>query len=136
MGEQGPPGPRTGEVTYVRWGRTTCPNTTGTELVYAARAVGSYYTHEGGSNDYLCLPDEPQYLAYKPGTQANPLHGVEYCTSANQPLKLHAMIKSTFVLVWTYMHGKGSFCGLDCRFGGGFLWPRPERASWTGTFMR
>ena len=25
-GPQGPPGPRSGGVTYVRWGRTTCPN--------------------------------------------------------------------------------------------------------------
>ena len=33
MGEQGPPGPSSGGVTYVRWGRTTCPNTARTELV-------------------------------------------------------------------------------------------------------
>ena len=41
---------------------------------------------KGGSSDYLCLPDEPKYLVYKPGTQATPLHGVEYCSSVNQPL--------------------------------------------------
>ena len=29
----GPPGPSSGGVTYVGWGNTTCPNTTGTELV-------------------------------------------------------------------------------------------------------
>ena len=81
MGEQGPPGPRSGGVTYVRWGRTTCPDTNGTELVYAGRAAGSHFTHKGGTNDYLCLPEEPQYLAYKPGVQGHsPIHGAEYET--------------------------------------------------------
>ena len=48
MGEQGPPGPSSGGVTYVRRGRTACPNTTGTELVYAGRAAGSHYSQKGG----------------------------------------------------------------------------------------
>ena len=87
MGEQGPPGPRTGGVTYVRWGRTTCPNTTGTELVYAGRAAGTYYSQKGGTNDYLCLPETPEYLAYKPGVQGDsPIHGAEYHTWDNRPL--------------------------------------------------
>ena len=40
-GEQevaGPPGPRNGGVVYTRWGKTSCPNISGTELVYAGRA--------------------------------------------------------------------------------------------------
>ena len=53
MGEQGLPGPSSGGVTYVRWGRTTCPNTTGTEVVYSGRAAGSYYNQKGGTNDYF-----------------------------------------------------------------------------------
>ena len=40
-GAQGPPGPRSGGVTYIRWGRTTCPDTEETELVYAGRAAGT-----------------------------------------------------------------------------------------------
>ena len=32
-GAQGSPGSRSGGVTYIRWGRTTCPDTEGTELV-------------------------------------------------------------------------------------------------------
>ena len=87
MGEQGPPGSSSGGVTYVRWGRTTCPNTTGTELVYAGRAAGSSYGQKGGTNDYLCLPEQPQYLMYKPGVQGyNPIHGAEYQTLNYQPL--------------------------------------------------
>ena len=87
MGEQGAPGPSSGGVTYVRWGRTTCPNTTGTELVYAGRAAGSHFQQKGGTNDYLCLPEEPEYLAYKPGVQGeSPIHGAEYETWDNRPL--------------------------------------------------
>ena len=87
MGEQGPPGPSSGGVTYIRWGRTTCPNTAGTELVYAGRAAGTHYNQKGGTNDYLCLPEEPQYLEYKPGVQGvSPIHGAEYQTSNYQPL--------------------------------------------------
>ena len=87
MGEQRPPGPSSGGVTYVRWGRTTCPNTTGTELVYKGKPAGSYYSQKGGTSDYLCLPEEPQYLAYGPGVHAHsPIHGVEYHTEDNQPL--------------------------------------------------
>ena len=81
VGEQGPPGPRSGGVTYVRWGRTTCPNTAGTELVYAGRAAGSSSGSTGGPNQYLCLPEEPQYGDNKTRQQEvqnSPLHGVEY----------------------------------------------------------
>ena len=87
MGEQGPPGPSSGGVTYVRWGRTTCPNTTGTELVYAGRAAGSYYNQNGGTSDHLCLPEDPQYSTYKPGVQGDsPIHGAEYHSWDNRPL--------------------------------------------------
>ena len=86
-GAQGPPGPRSGGATYIRWGRTTCPDTEGTELVYAGRAAGSHYQTKGGTSDYLCLPDEPQYLNYKRGVQRNsPLHGAEYDVFVNEPL--------------------------------------------------
>ena len=44
QGYGGPPGPSGqsgGGVVYTRWGRTTCPNITGTSLVYSGRAGGS-----------------------------------------------------------------------------------------------
>ena len=78
-GEQGAPGPSSGGVTYIRWGQATCPDTPGTELVYSGRAAGTHYTTQGGTSDYLCLPDTPQYLDYCPGVQGNsPIHGAEY----------------------------------------------------------
>ena len=49
-GEQGPCGPMTGGVTFVRWGRTTCPNVEGTELVYKGRVAGSHYRTSGGGS--------------------------------------------------------------------------------------
>ena len=55
-GEQevaGAPGPRNGGVVYTRWGKTSCPNVSGTQLVYAGRAGGSWYAHTGGGTNYL-----------------------------------------------------------------------------------
>ena len=40
-GPRGPPGPSSGGVVYTRWGRTVCPNTPGTELVYAGTTGGT-----------------------------------------------------------------------------------------------
>ena len=80
-GLQGPPGPTTGGVTYVRWGRTTCPSTPGTELVYTGRAAGTSYNTQGGTSDYLCLPEQPEYLNFLAGTTGHsPIHGAEYQT--------------------------------------------------------
>ena len=78
-GPQGAPG--IAGVTYVRWGRTNCPNTTGTELVYTGRAAGTHYNVQGGTNDYLCLPQEPEYMDFTPGAQGwSPIYGAEYET--------------------------------------------------------
>ena len=34
---------------------------------------------QGGTSDLFCLPDNPQYLTYRPGVQGySPLHGAEY----------------------------------------------------------
>ena len=52
----GPVGPRSGGVTYTRWEKSSCPNVTGTELVYTGRAGGSSHSHSGGgANTCACL---------------------------------------------------------------------------------
>ena len=86
-GLPGPPGPSVGGAVYTRWGRTTCPNITGTQLVYAGRAVGSHSSHKGGGANYLCLPNDPSYLQYTSGHQSerDHIYGSEYQTS-NGPL--------------------------------------------------
>ena len=79
QGVAGPPGPRNGGVVYTRWGKNSCPNVTGTELVYAGRAGGSWFRRTGGGANYLCMPNDPDYLAYEPGVQhRSPVYGAEY----------------------------------------------------------
>ena len=50
-----------------------------TQLVYVGRAAGNYY-NQGGGAEYLCLPDNPNYLRYTNGVQGGRayLYGVEY----------------------------------------------------------
>ena len=48
-----------GGVTYVRWGRTVCPQ--GTSTVYTGVAAGTKYDTKGGTSDTLCLAGNPQY---------------------------------------------------------------------------
>ena len=70
---------------YTRWGRTKCSNTSGTQLLYAGRAAGSYYRQKGGGANYLCLPEQPQYSTYTAGVQEGRayLYGAEYETGGN-----------------------------------------------------
>ena len=84
-GEQGIQGPAglqgPGGAVYTRWGRMTCPNTDGTELVYSGRVGGSFHSQRGGAANYLCMPDNPDYSAYTAGVQgASPVFGTEFET--------------------------------------------------------
>ena len=79
-GATGQPGSRSGGVVYTRWGKSSCPSITGTELVYTGRAGGSFYNH-GGAANYLCMPQDPEYtLQYRTtGTEyVNYVYGTEY----------------------------------------------------------
>ena len=81
QGVAGPPGPRNGGVVYTRWGKNSCPSVSSTTLVYAGRAGGSYFQQQGGAANYLCMPDDPDYLRYQSGVQGyNYVYGVEYWT--------------------------------------------------------
>ncbi len=83
---QTPPPTGGSGVVYTRWGKSTCPDVEGTELVYAGRAGGSRYNVEGGASNYICLPDNPQYLDYQDGVQGYSLiYGTE-SESEEQPL--------------------------------------------------
>ena len=98
VGLQGPPGPQgrqgipggvenCGE-TYVRWGRTTCPQNIGTELLYSGRAGGSRYNRNGGATNHLCMPDDPDYLQFHSDVQgSNYVYGVEYNSETGQPFR-------------------------------------------------
>ena len=62
-GAQGPPGPRSAGVTYTRWGKSSCPSTPGTELVYSGIVGGTFYNSKGGGAEKLCMPTDPDYLS-------------------------------------------------------------------------
>ena len=86
-GAPGAPGDSSGGSVYIRWGRTACPNTTGTELVYRGIAAGSKYSQKGGGSQHLCLPQDPKYSNFRPGVQGySPLHGVEYEIYGESPI--------------------------------------------------
>ena len=80
QGAVGAAGPRSGGVTYTRWGKSSCPNISGTELVYTGRVGGSDHTHRGGAANFLCMPLDPQYtLTYQVGVGGHSyVYGAEY----------------------------------------------------------
>ena len=80
-GEQGPPGAMSGGVTYTRWGKTSCPNVSETELVYSGITAGSLFSNTGGAANYTCMPFNPQYGEYEPGVQGySSVYGTGYQT--------------------------------------------------------
>ncbi len=74
-------------MSFIRWGRTSCPETEQTEVVYQGRVAGSYYTHNGGGSSYLCLTDNPVPLPFTSGKQSfrNYVYGTEYQGYSNPP---------------------------------------------------
>ena len=83
--------PPSGGAVYIRWGRTTCPNISGTELVYKGIAAGSHFLQRGGGSQYLCLPHEPKYSNFRNGVGGHsPLFGVKYRPMGGPlPSKVH-----------------------------------------------
>ena len=80
---EGPAGPQSGGTTYIRWGKSSCPdNVTGTEIVYSGIAAASFYSQSGGGANYLCMPKVPQWnadLKYRRQVDNHSqLYGVEY----------------------------------------------------------
>ena len=71
-------------VTYIRWGRTACPDTEGTQLVYGGAAAGGTPDlsggFPGGGSEYLCLPNQPEFLNVTSGIQRrrSGVYGAEY----------------------------------------------------------
>ncbi|XP_045194664.2 uncharacterized protein LOC123550299 [Mercenaria mercenaria] len=53
-------------VSYVRWGRITCPGN-GTEFIYKGYMAGADYTETGGGANHLCLPEDPTWSKYVDG---------------------------------------------------------------------
>ena len=79
QGPPGPPGPRSGGAIYTRWGKSSCPLTPSTQLVYAGQIGGSYSGQSGCGANFLCMLLDPQYSSYTSGVQGNSyMYGAEY----------------------------------------------------------
>ena len=93
MGIPGPQGPKGSEgttgvkgekgdagssgATYVRWGRTVCPP--GAERIYTGLASSTGNTVGGGTDESLCLPNDPEYLSHDISNFAmGTLYHIEY----------------------------------------------------------
>ena len=117
-------------VVYTRWGRTSCPNDTGAELVYEGITGGSFWDHGGGAN-YVCLPKDPQYMSthVPPSFFYSYMHGTEYeqvngifsdkhdhdapcavCYSSTKTVKLMIPAKTSCPSSWTIEY-KGYLMG-------------------------
>ena len=96
-GPQGPPGPpgssgsASGGAVYTRWGKSSCPSTEGTEMVYSGVMAGAKYDIRGGGANHLCLPEPREYsdgLAYKPGVDGRVfIWGTQYEQTLGAPNK-------------------------------------------------
>ncbi|XP_066301220.1 uncharacterized protein [Branchiostoma lanceolatum] len=94
-GEKGAPGEKGnqgaegfgGGAMYIRWGRTSCPEGTGTETVYSGRAGGPMYNEAGGGSNYQCLPADPEWGLHEDGLQGwkSYMYGAEYDLNTNAP---------------------------------------------------
>ena len=116
-GTRGPQGLSGGGVTYTRWGRTTCPGTPGTELVYAGIAAGSWYNSKGGGANYLCLPEVPLYSAFTPGVQTyrDFLYGTEYETGLGAQSPLSAKYNHNVPCAICYVSTRASILMVPAR---------------------
>ena len=76
-----------GGTHYIRWGRTTCPDTEETELLYSGRTTGAHFRHQGSGSNHLCLTDEPEFLDVTAGNQRlrSLLYGTEYQAQDTPP---------------------------------------------------
>ena len=57
----------------------------------------SHYDYYGGGANYICLPDEPEFLSYTPGASQHQsyIYGVEYQTEGSDkgPLTLFSPLE-------------------------------------------
>ena len=119
-GAVGAAGPKSGGVVYTCWGRKSCPNDTGAQLVYEGITGGSNHQHSGGGANYVCLPKVPQYMSthvppyysYMYGTEYETVNGIfsgkhehnapcAVCYSSTKTVKLMIPARITCPLSWT-----------------------------------
>ena len=108
---------------YIRWGRTTCPDTEGTELLYSGRTTGAHFQQSGSGSNYLCLTDEPQFLDVTAGDQGQRslLYGTEYQAEDTPPAHAFSAIHQHNVpcaACYTSVRGDKIITGEKMKFPG------------------
>ena len=80
-----------GGLTYIRGGRTSCPTVDGTEEVYNGITAGSFYNHNGGGSNYICMVSDAKYHPEAATSTSRPtyIYGTEYQTSGHSLDSLH-----------------------------------------------
>ena len=68
-------------MTYIRWGRTSCPTVDGTDYVYDGITAGSWHGNTGGGSNYICLVKDPTYPPQATTSSNNHIYGTEYETA-------------------------------------------------------
>ena len=98
-----------GGVNYIRWGRTTCPDTEGTELLHTGMAAGAKSNKNGGGSKYLCLPDHPEFLNVTLGFQRrrSEVYGADY-ESHNTPPAFRDLLHFNVPCVACYTSARGA----------------------------
>ena len=139
-GESGPPGPRGDRglpgsggslppgacgAVYVRWGRTTCPNITGTELVYTGRAAGSHYSNSGGGSNFQCLVEDPENFDFGPmSARASYMYGAEYETTGNVPLSNRPLQNENIPCAICYVSSRATVLMVPGKYSCPHRWTR------------
>lgn len=68
-------------MTYTRWGKSSCPSSTGSQLVYSGRTGGTLFNSQGGSAEKICIPNNPDYIPETYGVSVpyySTVQGAEY----------------------------------------------------------
>ena len=103
-GPVGPPGPQSGGAIYTRWGKSSCPQVGGTDMVYSGVTGGTYWNKPGGGANYLCMPTDPEYslnLTYRAGESYAYVYSTGYARSyRNVPCAVcHVSTRPTVLMI-------------------------------------
>ncbi|XP_065177074.1 uncharacterized protein LOC135806791 [Sycon ciliatum] len=80
------------KTTYTHWGRQACNSSL---TLYSGIMAGPFFSTIGGGSDYQCLPFEPEYSAFVPGSQGNRLHSSEFQTDFSELPNFQALYQHT-----------------------------------------
>ena len=127
-------------MTYIRWGKNSCPSVTGTELVYVGRAGGTSHASSGGGAEKLYLPLDPDYINAARSTSAilySTLHGAEYET-LNGPL--HNLYQHNVPCAVRYASTRAAMIMIPAKTQCPSSWTREyyhdrEETSWTSSII-